>query len=134
MDDDLVDQLKKEWTKKQVTIDPTAASNRRFTGRVGTVVTVNMNGRALVRFADTLDTCWFDLPIECLIVHDEAADENREPDPLAVPSKDDAATAPELPPQQSDESDRSPPSPPVRRSTMSILEMARRQGAVKKEE
>ena len=126
MDDATITQLKQEWTGKQVAIDPSAPSNRRFSGRIGTVVTINMNGRALVRFADTLDTAWFDLPIEVLSVVAPATDEVYPP---PAPPADEAGTAEELPPQQADESDRSPPAPAVRPSTATILEMARRQGA-----
>ena len=126
MDDATVTQLKQEWTGKQVAINPRAPSNRRFSGRIGTVVTINMNGRALVRFADTLDTPWFDLPIEELSVVAPAIDEDYPP---PAPPADEAGTAGALPPQQADESDRSPPAPAVRPSTTTILEMARRQGA-----
>lgn len=54
-----VDGLRKEWTDKYVRLKPGLAPEwKRFEGRVGRVVTVNLSGRALVDFCDG---GWYDL-------------------------------------------------------------------------
>ena len=56
---DSVDALKREWTDKIVLVKPgVRADLARFEGRIGRVVTVNYNGRAVVDFADG---GWYDL-------------------------------------------------------------------------
>lgn len=52
------DQLKQEWTDQYVTVNPDRAELKRFVGIVGRVVTVNMNGRALIDFQDG---GWYDI-------------------------------------------------------------------------
>ena len=56
---DSVDALKRAWTDKIVRVKPgLRADLARFEGRIGRVVTVNYNGRAVVDFADG---GWYDL-------------------------------------------------------------------------
>jgi hypothetical protein len=57
--------LKREWTDQYVTVNADRPELRRFAGRVGRVVTVNYNGKALVDFADG---AWYDITAstECL--------------------------------------------------------------------
>jgi hypothetical protein len=43
--------VKQEWTDQYVEVDPERPELKRFAGRVGRVVTVNCNLRALVEFA-----------------------------------------------------------------------------------
>lgn len=129
MDDATINRLKREWTGKQVTISPDHPTTTRFRDRVGTVVTINMNGRALVRFADSLDTAWFDLPVEMLR---PATSTSQAPPKATAPAG--AGQSPTTP--SSEEGARSPGvaassgKPTGKPSkTQSILEMARRQGA-----
>lgn len=55
-----VARLKAAWTDKRVRVTPGLRPElARFEGRVGRVVTVNFNGRAVVDFADG---AWYDIP------------------------------------------------------------------------
>ncbi len=47
-----IEQLKQQWTNKQVKVDTSRPELRRFAGLVGTVITVNMNGKCLVNFQE----------------------------------------------------------------------------------
>ena len=49
---DDVDELKRQWTEKFVQVDDTRPELKRFAGRTGRVITVNMSGRAMVQFDD----------------------------------------------------------------------------------
>lgn len=53
-----IEKLKREWTDQYVTVNPERPELKRFEGRVGRVVTVNWNGKALVDFADG---AWYDI-------------------------------------------------------------------------
>jgi hypothetical protein len=69
---DSVDRLKKQWSDKLVRVKSGARPElARFAGRVGRVVTVNYDGRALVDFADG---AWYDVP-DFEAVLEEVADE-----------------------------------------------------------
>jgi hypothetical protein len=55
-----VDQLKRQWTDRFITVKPDARPElKRFEGKVGRVVTVSYSGRAVVDFADG---AWYDVP------------------------------------------------------------------------
>jgi hypothetical protein len=55
-----VDALKREWTDRLVRVKPGARADLlRFEGKVGRVVTVNFNGKAILDFADG---AWYDVP------------------------------------------------------------------------
>lgn len=56
-----IDRLRREWSDKYVEVDAGVPALRRFAGRIGRVMTVNMNGRALVQFAGTNDIGWYDI-------------------------------------------------------------------------
>jgi hypothetical protein len=77
-----VDRLKQHWSDRLVRVKPGARPElERFAGRVGRVVTVNYDGRALVDFADG---AWYDVPdFEAVLeeVTDEA--ERKKYDPTA---------------------------------------------------
>ena len=47
-----IDVLKRQWTNKKVTVDTSRPELRRFEGMVGTVITVNMNGKCIVLFQE----------------------------------------------------------------------------------
>jgi hypothetical protein len=53
-----IDALKAQWTDKLVQVTTERPELRRFVGRVGRVVTVNFNGKALIDFADG---AWYDI-------------------------------------------------------------------------
>jgi hypothetical protein len=53
------EDLKRLWTDKFVRVRPGHPEYERFAGKVGRVVTVNYDGRALVDFADG---AWYDIP------------------------------------------------------------------------
>jgi hypothetical protein len=53
-----IERLKAEWTGQYV-LAADRPELQRFAGRVGRVVTVNWNGKAIVDFADG---AWYDLP------------------------------------------------------------------------
>src|SRR5262245_43838174 len=63
--------IKQEWTDKYVEVNTERPELRRFAGRVGRVVTVNCNLRALVEFAteagkESEDGGWYDIALEYL--------------------------------------------------------------------
>ena len=54
-----VDALKTEWTDRLVRVKPGVRQDLlRFEGKVGRVVTVNFNGKAILDFADG---AWYDV-------------------------------------------------------------------------
>jgi hypothetical protein len=53
-----VEALKALWTNRLVAVKPGVPALARFAGKVGRVVTVNFNGKALVDFADG---GWYDV-------------------------------------------------------------------------
>jgi hypothetical protein len=63
--------VKQEWTDQYVEVDPERPELRRFAGRVGRVVTVNWNYKALVEFAteagkESEDGGWYDIALDNL--------------------------------------------------------------------
>jgi hypothetical protein len=54
-----MEELKRTWTDRFVQARPEQPELKRFEGRVGRVVTVNYNGKAIVDFADG---AWYDIP------------------------------------------------------------------------
>lgn len=118
-----IESLKREWTGRRVEAIGSSPTLRRFAGRAGTVVTVNMNGRALVQFDGGVDITWYDLPLE-----DLRTVISQTPARPVVARHMERPAAAEPPPA-------SPP-PPVadgssRPSTAEILKLARQQGAAK---
>ena len=68
---DAAEALKTQFTDKYVKVDAGRPELARFSGAVGQVKTVNMNGRALVEFLDYhLNIGWFDIDLSCLTVVD----------------------------------------------------------------
>lgn len=64
-----IERLRREWGDKYVEVDADVPSLRRFAGRIGRVMTVNMNGHALVQFSGTNDIGWYDIdPVRLRIV------------------------------------------------------------------
>lgn len=53
-----IEGLKREWTDQYVTVNPERPELKRFEGRVGRVITVNWNGKAIIDFADG---AWYDI-------------------------------------------------------------------------
>ena len=63
-----IEELRREFTDKYVEADINRPELERFSGRVGRVVTVNMNGRALVEFDGSNDIGWYDIGLDFLKV------------------------------------------------------------------
>jgi hypothetical protein len=57
-DDPLYEQLKHEWLDQYVEVNPQRPELNRFAGKVGRVITVNWNHKAIVDFADG---AWYDI-------------------------------------------------------------------------
>ncbi|MBA3314738.1 MAG: hypothetical protein M3552_07570 [Planctomycetota bacterium] len=128
MDPAQAERLKWDWTDKRVTVSSDAPTLRRFRGHLGTVMTVNMNGRALVRFDGTADIGWYDIALSDLTaVAAPPALEQAAPTPPGQPPVT-SATKPEVHPAASQ-----PPGETSKGTAKpsSILELARRQGAAK---
>ena len=122
-----VERLKREWTGRRVTVAAESPTLRRFAGHHGTVVTLNMNGRALVRFDGTADIGWYDIPLPDLRpVASPPPAEQTAPLPPGEPPVT-SATQPETKPPASE----CPATPPTGKK-LSPLELARLQGAAKR--
>ena len=65
------EQLKQEWTDQYVRANVARPELKRFADRVGRVITVNWNGKALVDFSDG---AWYDITASPLFLQkvDEA--------------------------------------------------------------
>ena len=114
-----IERIKREYTDKYVVVDSERPELARFRDHVGQVKTVNMSGRALVEFIDYhLNIGWFDIDLDYLKVVDKPAPKVEKPAPpkpdAAPPAKKQAAAA-------------------EGGKKLSPLEMARRQGAAKKD-
>jgi hypothetical protein len=128
MEPAVVERLKREWTNRRVAVVGNAPALRRFAGRTGTVLTINMNGRALVRFDGTADIGWYDLPLDALrTVISPPRREETAPPPAGEPPVT-SATKPETVPETATASATTAEKP----RTRSILELARQQGAAKR--
>lgn len=79
-----IDRLRREWSDKYVEADASVPSLRRFAGRVGRVMTINMNGHALVQFTGTNDIGWYDVDLARLRIVAEPA---LAPKPTEGPAK-----------------------------------------------
>ena len=119
------EQLKTYWTGRTVSVRSDYAMTpgplKRFAGLVGRVRTVNMNGRALVQW-DGPDETWFDLDPAVL---KEVEPKPETPPPVRPAVGEEPKAAPH------------PPAPAKPRAgdgggkKLSVLELARRQGAAK---
>jgi hypothetical protein len=69
-EDGRLERLRTEWTDQYVTVRADRPELTRFAGRVGRVITVNFNARAIVDFADG---AWYDIdPGHLIRVTDES--------------------------------------------------------------
>lgn len=89
------EQLKREWTDRQVLVAADVPELRRFQGRIGTVRTVNMNCRLLVEFDGPADIGWYDIDPQYVEIPDEAQLEalTRNEAAAATPAAGKAGTA-----------------------------------------
>ena len=124
-----IEQLKRQWTGRRIEVTSDAPTLRRFAGRLGTVVTLNMNCRALVRFDGEADIGWYDIALPDLRIV-EAAPAPPEPKPPGEPPVT-SATHPAPVQVEATRGAVTPPEPGKRPA--SILELARKQGAAKRE-
>jgi hypothetical protein len=63
-----IEKLKREFTDKYVVVDEGRPELRRFKGMTGLIKTVNMSGRALVRFDADNNIGWYDIGLDFLKV------------------------------------------------------------------
>ncbi len=69
MSPEQIERLKRDYTDKFVKVTGSRPDHARFVGSVGQVKTVNMNGRALVEFAEHhRDIGWYDIDLDFLKV------------------------------------------------------------------
>jgi len=108
-----IEKLKDEYTDKYVVVvDKGRPELSRFGGFVGQVITVNMNGRALVEFDRFNNTGRFDIELDYLKVVEK-------PEPAKPAAKKPPAKRPAKPPVKTEGAELSP------------LEKARMQGSAK---
>lgn len=70
---DRIEQLQQEYTDKYVVVDGDRPELARFRGLTGQVKTINMNGRALVRFDAGKNEARYDIELDFLKVVDRPA-------------------------------------------------------------
>lgn len=121
---DQIEKLKSEYTDKWVSVvDENTPELSRYHDRFGQVKTVNMNGRALVEFHGGVDTGWIDIDLNYLKVVEkpdfEAMEKEKKAKAKATPKAKPAA--------------KKPATTGPDGKKLSPLEMARQQGAKKKE-
>ena len=114
--------LKAHWTGRAVAVREPTGVRARFAGRVGRVRTVNMNGRCLVQFAGD-DETRYDLDPRDLIETAEVAEETPPPVKPAVGEEPKGEPEPKRPEKPQPGSGGG--------KKLSVLELARRQGAAK---
>ena len=114
--------LKAHWTGRTVAVREPTGVRARFAGRVGRVRTVNMNGRCLVQFAGD-DETWYDLDPRDLAETAEVPEATPPPVKPAVGEepKNQTAADPSVTPKAAAGGGKK----------LSVLELARRQGAAK---
>ena len=130
-----VERLKRQYTDKWVTVDPTTPELKRFVGLSGRIKTINMNGRALVQFDGPVDISWYDIDLSYLKVIDaplpkksaEKHAEEKKPAAAAPAAKPAAATGGKSPLELA-RAQGAAGSGGVKKSP---LELAREQGAAK---
>ena len=127
------EQLKAHWTGRAVAVRAGHAVGplARFAGLRGRVRTVNMNGRALVQF-EGADETWFDLDPAAL---EEAAPTPQTPPPVRAAVGEEPKGAPEPGALAKPPTEMRPETPAEAEAAggrkLSVLELARRQGAAK---
>lgn len=68
IDFDRIQRLRLEYTDQYVVVDGRRPELARFKGKIGRVITINWNGRALVQFDSGSDRGWYDLDLDDLRV------------------------------------------------------------------
>ncbi len=63
-----IEKLKREFTDKYVVVDESRPELSRFKGKTGLIKTVNMSGKALVRFDADNNIGWYDIGLDFLKV------------------------------------------------------------------
>jgi hypothetical protein len=134
-----VEQLKAQYTDKLVEVDPSVPELRRFKGLVGTVKTVNMNGRLLVQFDHPVDIGWYDIDPAYLRIVEGKPKKAAVAKPAEKVAEPASASAPKVPPVPKSEPSKVPASPAAKPAAadagskpLSKLEQARQQGAAGK--
>jgi hypothetical protein len=94
-----IEKLKREFTDKYVVVDESRPELRRFKGMTGLIKTVNMSGRALVRFDADNNIGWYDIHPDFLKVvpkpepKPEAEKHAKKPAPAAKAAEEKPAAA-----------------------------------------
>ena len=117
IDFEQVEKLKRDFTDKWVVVDERRPELARFKGQTGKVKTVNMSGRALVEFDAYNNIGWYDIDLDFLKVVEAPLPKAEE---KAEKTKKEAAP-------------KAKAAAPAAEKKLSPLEMARLQGAAKKE-
>ena len=127
------ERLKREWTGRRVRVRPGFPTLARFAGRTGVVRTVNMSGRPLVEFENTPDVTWYDLELAGLEV---VGDDVQKAGALQRPGFEEniapAVAAPDPRPMPDPVTHDSPTQARHPEKPLSVLDLARQQGAAKK--
>jgi len=89
MDYDRIQNLRLEYTDQYVTVNSPRPELARFKGKIGRVITINWNGRALVQFDSGADRGWYDIDLDDLRVVDPPASKTPEgaASPASVPKE-----------------------------------------------
>ncbi|HEX7379008.1 MAG TPA: hypothetical protein VF278_17940, partial [Pirellulales bacterium] len=116
---DQIESLKRQYTDKYVIVDNTRPELARFHGLSGQIKTVNMSGRAQVEFDAYNNIGWYDIALDFLKLVDA---------PAAKPAEAHAKAAKPAPAKPAAKTAAA-----AGEKKLSPLEMARAQGAAKKE-
>ncbi|MBN1908937.1 MAG: hypothetical protein JW818_04290 [Pirellulales bacterium] len=80
-----LEELRHEYAGEQVVVDASQPEWARFAGKIGRVMTLNANGRALVQFEGD-DRAWYDIELDFLKVLDAPTPStSAEPPDVATP-------------------------------------------------
>ncbi|MBL9083916.1 MAG: hypothetical protein JNK76_19015 [Planctomycetales bacterium] len=123
---DQIEKLKRDYTDKYVVVDDSRPELQRFKGMTGQVKTVNMSGRALVRFdGGDNNIGWFDISPDFLKFvpkPEPKADEEKHAKPKPAAAAKPAEAKPAA---------AKPPAAPSGEKKPSVAEMLRAQAAAK---
>jgi hypothetical protein len=78
-----VEKLKRQYTDQYVVVDAGQPELARFKNMVGQIITVNMNGRALVQFDADNNRGWYDIALAHLTTVEKPAPKEK---PAAKPT------------------------------------------------
>lgn len=115
-----IEKLKREFTDKYVVVDEGRPELSRFKGMTGLIKTVNMSGKALVRFDADNNIGWYDIGLDFLKVV-----------PKPEPKPEDEKHAKKAAPAAKAEAAPKPAAAPAGEKKLSIAEQLRAAAAAK---